>query len=195
MTSIRGAAGAAVGIVLLAAGVAAVAAARWTQPIADADAALARGDWDRARALYADAEARFDRLPAARELFARDYARAATAQLAIDYRQHRYDAVIDQAQRAPAAAAPHYWAGLALLAKSRGDATMEEQSGWLMRAEDELRRAVEADPADWDTKYDFELVTRLSAALRRQPRTPPDGLMQLIRPQPKPGTKRPRRVG
>ena len=66
---------------------------------------------------------------------------------------------------------------------------------WFTRAEDELRHAIEATPADWDTKYDFELVTRLAAALRQQPQTPPRQLMHLLRPQPKPGAKPVKRVG
>jgi hypothetical protein len=49
--------------------------------------------------------------------------------------------------------------------------------------------------ADWDTKYDFELVTKLAAELRKQPKTPPNQLMQLLRPQPKPGAKPVKRVG
>ena len=57
------------------------------------------------------------------------------------------------------------------------------------------RRAVEAAPDDWDTKFDFEMVTRLAAELRKQPKTPPNQLMQLLRPQPKPGAKPVRRVG
>ncbi|HTM24424.1 MAG TPA: hypothetical protein VL225_04470 [Vicinamibacterales bacterium] len=182
-------------IALFAAGAAALACARWTRPLADADEAAARGDWDRARASYAAAEARFDRLPAARRLLARDYARAVATQLWLDYRQQRFDELIEKAQRAPAGAAPHFWTGLAFFAKSRGEGKPDDQSGWLMRAEEELRLAVEAAPADWDTKYDFELVTRLAAALRKQPRTPPDQLMQLLRPQPRAGTRPVRRVG
>lgn len=182
-------------LVLLVAGAAAVAAARWTRPIAAADEALAAGDWDRALASYAIAEARFDRLPAIRQLLARDYARAVGAQLWIYYRLQRYDELIAKAQRAPDAAAPHFWSGLACFAKSRGEGTPEAQFGWLARAEEELRRAVEAAPADWDTKYDFELVTRLAAAVRKQPRVPPNQLMQLLRPQPRAGVKPGRHIG
>ena len=65
----------------------------------------------------------------------------------------------------------------------------------LTRAEEELRRAVEAAPDDWDTKYDFEMVTTLAAELRKQPKTPPNQLMQLLRPQPRPGAKPVKRVG
>lgn len=182
-------------LLLLVAGLAAVAMARWTRPVAAGDDAFVAGDWDRALGSYAIAEARFDRTPAVRQLFERDYVRAVSAQLWIYYRLQRYDDVIEKAQRAPDAAAPHFWSGLAFYAKSRGDGKPEEQFGWLTRAEEELRRAVEAEPADWDAKYDFELVTRLAAALRRQPRTPPNQLMQLLRPQPRTGTRPGRHIG
>ena len=73
-------------------------------------------------------------------------------------------------------------------------ATSPPRLGWLTRAEEELRKAVEDAPDDWDTKYDFELTTRVSAELRKQPNTPPKQLMQLLRP-PTPGAKTPRRTG
>jgi hypothetical protein len=185
----------ALSLVLLIVGLAAVAYARWTRAIDDGDAALARGDAEAALAAYAASADRFDAHPFLREVFARDYARVQGARLALEYRLQRYDAVLADADRAPAAAAPHFWAGLALFAKSRSDERPEDQNAALMRAEDELRQAVEAAPADWDAKYNFELVTRLAAALRKQPHTPPDELMQLLRPQPRAGTKPPRRVG
>src|SRR5437870_1859916 len=113
MMSPRHALGAALAILLLVAGMAAVACARWTRPIAEADEALAAGRWDEALASYARAAARLDRLPAARQLLARDYARASGARLWIYYHQQRYDELIEDAQRAPEAAAPHLWSGLA----------------------------------------------------------------------------------
>ena len=70
----------------------------------------------------------------------------------------------------------------------------EAMLGWLTRAEEELHKAVEAAPTDWDTKYDFELTTRLAAALRKQPKTPPKQLMQLLRP-PSTSGKPAKRVG
>ncbi len=185
----------ALSLVCLVIGVAAVAYARWSRAIDDGDAALARGDAESALAAYGDAATRFDAHPLLRQVFARDYTRIAGARLEIQYQLQRYDAVLADAERAPAAAAPHFWAGLALFAKSRSDERPEDQNAALMRAEDELRQAVEAAPADWDAKYNFELISRLAAALRKQPHTPPDELMQLLRPQPRAGTKPPRRVG
>jgi tetratricopeptide (TPR) repeat protein len=185
--------------IVFATGAAIVASTRWTHPVAAGDAALARGDWEAAQAAYAEAESRFDRMPMARRILVRDYARAVAAQLAIAYRRHRYDEVIEKAVQAPPLAAPHFWAGLAYFAKSRGDEAvtvkMEDRSGWLMRAEEELRIAVQDDPDDWSTKYDFEIATRLAAALRKQPQPPPDQLAPLLRPEPRAGTRPPRRVG
>jgi tetratricopeptide (TPR) repeat protein len=195
MMSPRQALGAALVILLLVAGAAAVACARWTRPIAVADEALAAGRWDPALAAYAQAEARLDRLPAARQLLARDYDRAVRARLWIFYHLERYDELIEAAQRAPEAAAPHFYAGLAYLAKGRAERKPDAQLGWLARAEEELRRAVEAAPADWDTKYDYELVTRLAAALRKQPKNPPNQLMQLLRAQPRAGARPGRHIG
>ena len=187
--------GAALLIALLLAGVAAVAYARWTRAIADADQSMADGHWDRALGAYAAAEAGFDRVPAVRQLFDTEYTRVVGNQLWLLYRMEQYDDLIEKAERAPEQAAPHFWSGVAFFAKARGEEKPEAQIGWLTRAEEELRRAVEAEPGDWDTKFDFELVTRLAAELRKQPKTPPNQLMQLLRPQPKIGSKPVRRVG
>jgi hypothetical protein len=195
MMSARRTLAGALALLLLLGGAAAIACARWLHPVAEADEALAAGDWERARLSYALAEARFDRLPAVRQLLARDYARVVGAQMWIAYHQQRYDEVIDKAQHAPAAAEPHLWSGLAFYAMSRGDGKPDQQFGWLSRAEEELRRAVEAAPADWDAKYDFELVTRLAAALRKSPKVPPNQLMQLLRPQQRPAAKSGRHIG
>ena len=43
--------------------------------------------------------------------------------------------------------------------------------------------------------FNFELTTRLAAELRKQPKTPPNQLMQLLRPEPKAGARPVKRVG
>jgi tetratricopeptide (TPR) repeat protein len=182
-------------VLVLLSGVAVVGYARWTDAIADGDRALAGGQPERALAAYARAEQRFDRVGAAKQLFAADYDRAIENQLWALYRLGRYDDVIEKADRSPDPANPHFWAGCAFFQKAMGEDKPEARLGWMSRAEEELRRAVEAAPGDWDTKYDFELVTRLAAELRKQPKTPPNQLMQLLRPQPKAGAKPARRVG
>ena len=68
-----------------------------------------------------------------------------------------------------------------------------EWADWL-RQQDEFHKAVDAAPLDWDTKFNFELTTRLAAELRKQPNAPPKQLMQLLRP-PTAAQKNPRKVG
>ena len=179
----------------LLAGIAAVAYGRWTRPIHDGDEALASGRYDQALAAYGDAERRFDRYPAAKELFAREYEHVVANELWLLHQLQRYDAAIEKAQAAPDAARPHFWSGSALFEKARAEEKPEPRLGWLTRAEEEFRRALESAPDDWDTKYDFELATKLASELRKQPQTPPNQLMQLLRPQPKPGAKPVKRVG
>jgi len=195
MTPLARSAGATAMVLTLLSGCAAIAGARWMRPAADGDAALADGRYETALASYADAEARFDRVAAARELFAGGYSHVMANQLWILFRLQRYDETIDAAGRAPESALPHFWSGCAFFEKARGEQKPDPRLGWLARAEEEFRRAVEAAPADWDTKYDFELVTKLAAELRKQPKAPPNQLMQLLRPQPRPGAKPVKRVG
>jgi tetratricopeptide (TPR) repeat protein len=187
--------GAAFTVVALLLGVGVLAYVQWTRPIAEADQALADGHFDRALVAYAVAEARFDRFAAAKQVFGSDYDRVVSNQLWLLYRLERFDETIDKAERAPEGAMPHFWSGAAFFQKARVEEKPDARLGWFTRSEEELRRAVEATPADWDTKYDFELVTRLAAELRKQPKTPPNQLMQLLRPQPKLGAKPARRVG
>ena len=182
-------------VLVMAAGVAAVTYARWSDAIADGDRAMADGRLDGALAAYARAEQRFDRIGPAKQLVARDYDRTIANQLWALYRLGRYDDTIDKADRSPEGAMPHFWSGCALFEKARAEEKPEARLSWMSRAEEEFRRAVDAAPDDWDTKYDFELVTRLAAELRRQPKTPPSQLMQLLRPQPKAAAKPARRVG
>jgi tetratricopeptide (TPR) repeat protein len=182
-------------VLALVAGSSALAYARWTRPAADADTALAAGRYEEALASYARAETRFDHLGAAKEFFAADYSHVMASQLWLLYRLHRYDETLDKAQRAPERALPHFWSGCAFFEKARAEEKPEPRLAWLTRAEDELRRAIEAAPDHRDTKFDFEMVTRLAVELRKQPKTPPNQLMQLLRPQPRPGAKPVKRVG
>jgi tetratricopeptide (TPR) repeat protein len=186
--------GAALAVVALLAGVAMLAYARWTRDLDRADAALANGRLEAALAGYDAAAARFDRLPAARQMFRAEYDRAVANQSWVLYRLARYDDVVDLAERAPSGSLLHFWSGCALVQKALVEEKADARLGWLTRAEEELRKAIETAPGDWDTKYDFELTSRLAAELRKQPKTPPRQLMQLLRP-PSPSGKPARPVG
>lgn len=181
-------------VLMLLAGAALVSYAQWTRVIADGDAALAGDQLEQALAAYEQAETRFERTPAARQLFAREYNRLAANRLWALYRLGRYDDTIAAAERAPLEAGPHFWAGSAFFQKARVEEKAETRLGWLARSEDEFRKAVEMAPDDWDTKYNYELIARLAAALRKNPKAPPAQMMQLLRP-PTSGARAPRRVG
>ncbi len=186
--------GVSVAFVALMTGVGLVSYARWTHTIDEGDAALEAGHFEQALAAYESVEARFDKTPAARQVFARESARVTANRLWLLYRLTRYDAVVEVAQHAPAEASPHFWAGCALFEKARAEQQPEARLGWLARAEESFRQALDADPGDWDTKFDYELAARLVSELRKQPKTPPSQMMQLLRP-PTAGAKVPRRVG
>src|SRR5712692_9637782 len=108
---------------MLLAGGAALAYARWTVPIAEGDRALADGQLDRALAAFSRAEGRFDRLTIAKRLFADEYQRVLENELWTMYRLGRYDETIEKADHAPDASAPHFWSGCAFFEK----AVVEEQ--------------------------------------------------------------------
>ena len=169
-------------LVVLVLGGAAVGYARWSRDINRGDAALAAGDFEGAVASYVSAEARFDALPSTRQLFAADYHHVISNQLYALYHLGRLDETIALAERAPEEASPHFWAGNAFFLKAQGEDETDSALVWLTRAEEELKKAVAAEPSDWDAKYDFELTTRLATALRREPKTPPKQMMQLLRP-------------
>lgn len=184
----------AVVILMLIAGGTLIAYARWTGGLDEADAALAAGNLEQAIAAYDRVESRFEQTPAAKQLFRREHARATRNRLWALYEMKRYDDTIAAAERAPAEAGPFFWSGCAFFIKARLEEKPEARIGWLARAEEQFRKAVDASPDDWDTKFNYELTTRLLAELRKQPKTPPKQLMQLLRP-PTTGSKVQRRVG
>ena len=168
----------------LLAGGAAVAYARWARPLADAERALAAGDTRAALDSYAAAERRFSRFAILRTLFPAGYATAVYNQLALLYREGKYDAVLEKASTAPASAAPHFWTGSVLLSRALADKNPESRLLGLSRAEDELKQALQAAPDNWDARVNYEIAARLAAHLRQPPRKGDDTL-QLLRPQPR----------
>ena len=178
----------------LAVGLAAVAGARWIEPVAEAERAFARDDLPAALAAYQKAESRLARFQVIRYVFAAAHAAVIYNQLAILYRSGDLDAVAEKAANAPAAAEPRFWAGTALLSRALAE---EEPQARLLRAvaaEAELGQALRYAPDDWDTRFNFEMAARLLTGLRREPSAGKDKLMRLLRPQPA-EKQAPRRIG
>jgi len=187
--------GSAVMVVFLSCGFVMIVYARWARPIADADAAMAAGEVGRALEAYAVAERRFDALPPLKHLLSSEYDRIVANQLRLLFYVARNQETIEKAARAPEGANPHFWAGAACFEQGRAEAEPSAKLVWFGRAQQELMKALETAPDDWDTKYDLELALRLTWELRRNPQTPPSELLHLLRPDPAPGTVPTKPVG
>jgi hypothetical protein len=184
-----------VSVLALVIGVGLVALSAWTRPLADGDEATREGQLERALERYAAGEARFDRLPVTKQLLPAAYSSSIENQLWLQYRLQQYDALLEKAATSPSIAPTHFWAGCALFEKAQDEENAEARLGWLGRASEEFRKALERAPDDWDAKYNYELSERLLAELRKQPKTPPKQMLQLLRPEPKAGGRPGRRVG
>jgi hypothetical protein len=171
-------------VLALIAGAALLAYGQWSKPLLEADRALQARDSEAALRAYGASVTRFRERAAMQQLLPDDYARVAQNQLAILYRTGQYETVIDTAGSAPVDAAPHFWVGCAMFAKSLQEEGAEGQLQWLTRAEDEFKLALASEPSDWDTKYNYELSARLVAALRRPPKpgNKPSAI-KLLRPE------------
>lgn len=184
-----------VGSFALLLGVVLISFASWRQPLLEGDAAAAAGDWRRALEGFQAAEARFAEWPLAERAFPGVYRATLANQLAAQYRLGAFDAVLERADAIPATAASHFWAGSAFFEKSKAEENAEVRLGWLGRASDEFKAALELEPDNWDVIYNYELSKRLFEELRKKPKTPPKQLLELLRPQPKEGSKPVKRVG
>lgn len=167
----------------------------WRAPITEGDAAAAAGHWSVALERYTAAEAQFNQWPIAQRLFASTHRATLANQLAAHYRLGNLDTVLERADQVPPSAASHYWAGSALFEKSKAEQNADARLALLGRATDEFKAALEQQPDRWDFIYDYELTRRLFDELRKKPKTPPKQLLELLRPQPKEGSKPVKRVG
>lgn len=182
-------------VLALIVGLGLVAVSAWARPLAEARQAADAGRLQEAFERYAVTEARFDRLPFAKLLLPAAYRDSVVSQLWIHYQLREYDALLEKASGSPSVGPVHFWAGSALFEKARGEDNAEARLTWLGRAAEEFRSALERQPEDWDTKYNFELTRRLLDELRKQPKTPPKQMLQLLRPEPKAVVRPGRRVG
>ena len=192
-----------VAVLALVCGVALLAYGRWSEPLTQALFAAEAGDDAAALEGYARSTDRFLAVPATQQVLSADHALAAHNHLALLYQLNRYDDVLGAAAEAPAAASPHFWAGCALFRKGLEEEKPDSQLEWMTRAEDEFKLALEASPADWDTKFNYELSARMAAALRppskkggTQQKSVPSTLLQLLRRAPQQQQDRPiKKVG
>lgn len=171
-------------VLALVCGLALMAIATWSRPLAEAASAARGRKSELALERYATMEARFDGLPVAKQILPSAYGGSIANQLRIEYGLGNYDRVIEKAALSPSTAAIHFWAGCALFEKARAEEKREQRVTFLNRAEQEFRKVLERAPEDWDAKFNYEVTRHLLAELR-QDRTPPaEKLVPLLRPRP-----------
>lgn len=176
------------------AGVALLAVSFWLRPARVAEEFALQQDYDRALEYLAVAEGRFNRLTIAQKIFADTYNAVLTNQFRLLYRQEKLDQLLELAAAHSENAAARFWSGSALFARGVAETAKEAQIAWLGRAREEFRNALQLAPQDWDAKYNYELTERLLAELRDKP-TPPEQMLELLRPRPKQGEPPSRPVG
>ncbi|MCC7125249.1 MAG: hypothetical protein IT178_10405 [Acidobacteria bacterium] len=195
----RGVSGGAFAVALLAvaAGAALLAAGAWLAPLSAADNAVRDGRLSDGLALYRTAEARLARLPALGQIAPKLLADVQSSQVRILYDLERYDEAIEKANASVNAHGTHFWSGCALFARASAEERQDARLEWFERAQAEFRAALEAQPGDFDTKFNYELTHSLLNRLREAPETPRRLLFELLRPQaPRSGgTAQPRRTG
>lgn len=176
-------------------GVGLMALSAWSRPLAQGREAADAGRLEQALEHYAAGEARFERVPVMKQILPAAYHGSVANQFWLRYQLQRYDDLLERAATSPSIAPVHFWTGAALFAKGRDEEDPEIRLGWLGRSAEEFRKALERTPDDWDSKYNYELTSRLVNELRKQPKTPPKQMLQLLRPEPQTRSRPGRRVG
>jgi tetratricopeptide (TPR) repeat protein len=90
------------------------------------------------------------------------------------YAEERYDDLARfleaEASRSPQLsedAEYHYWSGNVQFRKAMAQKEKQQTQSGLQQAAESYRRAVAASPGDWDSKYNYELCTRLLEGMRK----------------------------
>jgi hypothetical protein len=171
--------------------------ATWIAPLADADAAVRDGRITDSLHAFQTAESRLSQVPALQQIAPGLLGAVQANQVRLLYQMQRYDEAIEKAGDSTSVHGTHFWSGCAMFARAAAEEGAQPRLEWFERAEGEFRAALAASPADWDTKFNYELTRSLLNRLREQPETPRRLLFELIRPQsPRSGgTAPPRRTG
>jgi hypothetical protein len=169
----------------------------WLAPLAEADRAVQAGHLTDGLNAFRTAESRLAKVPALQQLAPGVLGSVQANQVRLLYQMQRYDEAIEKAGDSTSVHGTHFWSGCAMFARASAEERAQNRLDWFERAETEFRTALAARPADWDTKFNYELTRTLLNRLREEPDTPRRLLFELIRPQsPRSGgTAPPRRTG
>jgi hypothetical protein len=157
--------------------------ASWLAPLTEAEAAIRAGQLTDGLNGLRTAESRLARVPALQQLAPGVLGSVQANQVRLLYQMQRYDEAIEKAGDSTSVHGTHFWSGCALFARASAEDRSQSRLEWFERAEAEFRAALAASPADWDSKFNYELTRSLLNRLREQPDTPRRLLFELIRPQ------------
>lgn len=167
-------------IVLMVLGAITASAGWLAAPVLAAQRAGDDGRREEALAHYAVASGRLHRLPLGR-LLGPVEALIASNELALMYGLHQYDQVIDRAGVIGTPAA-QFWAGCALFVKADVEVSDRNRLNWLTEAQQAFRTALESNPADFDARFNYELVGRVIGGMRKDPTAERPRDLQLLTP-------------
>ena len=184
----------ALALIAVLAGTSLIWLAGWTAPLLAADRAVADGRLTDGLNDYRTAESRLSQVPALQQLAPGLFAGVQSNQVRLLYQMGRYDEAIEKAGTSTSSHGAHFWAGCAVFRQASEEERPDARLERFERAEAEFRAALGLAPADWDTKYNYELTRSLLNRLRDEPETPRRLLFELLRPEsPRSGGTAPRR--
>jgi hypothetical protein len=163
-----------IGLVLLV-------AAWWLRPIAAAERALANGNLERAVEQYSLGRRRVALIPFVQNLVPGFRERLIGNELLLQYALRRYDRILEGRSLEEDGAPEAFWAGCVLFDKALVERDPKARLEIMTEAQRTFRRALELNPDDWDTKFNFEVAHRLQQILQRQPDASQQEIIKILR--------------
>jgi hypothetical protein len=160
----------------------------WLTPVSVAERAMANGDLERAVDRYGVGRSRVGWLPFVESLAPGTTDILAGNQLSLQYMLRRYDRILETTGDGTAGFPESFWAGCVLFDKALVETDFKARLETLTEAHRKFRRALELNPGDWDTKYNYEVADRMLSVLQAQPEIAPQDVIKLLRdrgPQPR----------
>jgi hypothetical protein len=167
----------------------------WLQPVAETERAMAGSDAAMSLQRYEVARQRFDWFPVTKRVMPELYDLISANELSLLYELQRYDDIIERTSVDGGGGAGAFWAGCAMFVKALLEDKPEARMGWIAQSHQQFRRALEFASGDWDSKFNYELTGKLVGGLKKQPDTPKQDMMKLLRDAQRTRTPQVRKVG
>ena len=168
-------------VTLMAIGVCLVVLGWWVRPVVAGERARANGDLERAVDQYATGRHRLGIIPFVQDVAPGFYDLVLDNELALQYTLRRYDRILESASGDTAHAPASFWAGCVLFDKAIVDPEPKSRLETMSQAARAFRRALELNPGDWDTKFNYEITNRLLKILQESPQAAPQEIIKLLR--------------